>query len=202
MSKFHYIMSTLRTYFNPRHRISVSIIVAFVSRALSNLPDNMFCYGAISSAGVVVILPGFTVREWYVIQWADRQLIPRFPRLLVTSALELMSKNIFCGSVRIVYAIIYTLFLVNIPQVSSLTSDLFLSMTKGFGLTIGSDFYLVLDKRARQMYYRSSISDNLSYTHGRFVMLNGSDPLVPISGVIGLGRLVGNAGDADTIKGR
>ena len=30
----------------------------------------------------------------------------------VISALELMSKNIFCGSVRIVYAIIYTLFLV------------------------------------------------------------------------------------------
>ncbi|KJA25855.1 hypothetical protein HYPSUDRAFT_134069 [Hypholoma sublateritium FD-334 SS-4] len=143
------------------YEISVSIIVAFASRALSNLPDNMFCYGAISSAGVVVILPGFTV---------------------LTSALELMSKNIFCGSVRMVYAIIYTLFL-------------------GFGLTIGSDFYLVIDKRARQIYYRSSIPDNLSYTHGRFVMLNGSDPLVPISGVIGLGRLVGSAGDADTIKG-
>lgn len=31
---------------------------------------------------------------------------------VVISALELMSKNIFCGSVRIVYAIIYTLFLV------------------------------------------------------------------------------------------
>lgn len=30
----------------------------------------------------------------------------------VVSALELMSRNIFCGSVRIVYAIIYTLFLV------------------------------------------------------------------------------------------
>ena len=36
---------------------------------------------------------------------------------LVISALELMSKNIFCGSVRIVYAIIYTLFLVgHIPS--------------------------------------------------------------------------------------
>lgn len=31
---------------------------------------------------------------------------------LVIAALELMSRNIFCGSVRIVYAIIYTLFLV------------------------------------------------------------------------------------------
>ena len=44
-------------------RISVSIIVAFVARGLSNLPGNIFCYSAISSAGVVVILPGFTVCE-------------------------------------------------------------------------------------------------------------------------------------------
>lgn len=35
------------------------------------------------------------------------------PNILVISALELMSRNIFCGSVRIVYAIIYTLFLVS-----------------------------------------------------------------------------------------
>ncbi|KNZ75674.1 hypothetical protein J132_02448, partial [Termitomyces sp. J132] len=87
-------------------RISVSIIVAFVARGLSSIPGHLFCYSAISSAGVVLILPGFTV---------------------LTSALELMSRNIFCGSVRIVYAIIYTLFL-------------------GFGLTIGSDLYLVVDR--------------------------------------------------------
>jgi hypothetical protein len=30
---------------------------------LSNIPGNLFCYSAISSAGVVVILPGFTVCE-------------------------------------------------------------------------------------------------------------------------------------------
>ncbi|KAF8973577.1 hypothetical protein BDZ97DRAFT_1971264 [Flammula alnicola] len=143
------------------YEISVSIVVAFVARGLSNLPGDIFCYSAISSAGVVVILPGFTV---------------------LISALELMSKNIFCGSVRIVYAIIYTLFL-------------------GFGLTIGSDFYLVIDRRARHIYYRSSIPENLNYTHGRFVMLNGTDPLNPITGVLGLGRLVGNAADTHTIKG-
>ncbi|KAF8203194.1 hypothetical protein BJ912DRAFT_842444 [Pholiota molesta] len=143
------------------YEITVSIVVAFIARALSNVPDDMFCYSAISSAGVVVILPGFTI---------------------LTSALELMSKNLFCGSVRIVYAIIYTLFL-------------------GFGLTIGSDFYLVLDTQARHKYYRSSISDHLNYTHGRFEMLNGSHPLVPISGVIGLGNLVGSAADTHTVKG-
>jgi uncharacterized membrane protein YjjB (DUF3815 family) len=49
---------------------------------------------------------------------------------IVTSSLELASKNIVCGSVKMVYALIYTLFL-------------------GFGLQIGSDFYLLFDRRAR-----------------------------------------------------
>lgn len=42
-------------------RVSISIIVAFVSRALGSLPGTPFCYSAISSAGVVLILPGFTI---------------------------------------------------------------------------------------------------------------------------------------------
>ncbi|KIK70784.1 hypothetical protein GYMLUDRAFT_89792 [Collybiopsis luxurians FD-317 M1] len=129
------------------YEISVSIIVAFVARALSNVPGNWFCYSAISSAGVVLILPGFTV---------------------LVSALELMSRNLFCGSVRIVYAVIYTLFL-------------------GFGLTIGSDFYLVVDRHARKAYYTGNIPTNLTYTHGRFVMANGSIPFAPIQGVLGQG---------------
>jgi uncharacterized membrane protein YjjP (DUF1212 family) len=45
-------------------RISISIIVSFVARALSTIPGNLFCYSAISSAGVVLILPGFTVRAY------------------------------------------------------------------------------------------------------------------------------------------
>jgi len=49
----------------------------------------------------------------------------------VSSSLELASKNIICGSVKMVYALIYTLFL-------------------GFGLQIGSDLYLLFDSVARQ----------------------------------------------------
>lgn len=52
------------------YRISVSIIVAFVARGLSNIPGNYFCYSAISSAGVVVILPGFTVCEFKLVSSA------------------------------------------------------------------------------------------------------------------------------------
>jgi hypothetical protein len=110
----------------------------------------------------------------------------------VTSALELMSKNIFCGSVRIVYAIIYTLFLVSSPFLSEIKN---LCYYKGFGLTIGSDFYLVADRRARRTYYRSSIPEDLSYTHGRFLMANGSEPFVPLIGVLGQGNITGYAAD-------
>lgn len=39
--------------------------------------------------------------------------------LLVSSSLELASKNIVCGSVRMVYALIYTLFLVRAIFASS-----------------------------------------------------------------------------------
>lgn len=45
------------------YRISVSMLVSFVARALSTIPGNLFCYSAMSSAGVVHILPGFTIRE-------------------------------------------------------------------------------------------------------------------------------------------
>lgn len=104
------------------------------------------------------------------------------------SALELMSKNIFCGSVRIVYAIIYTLFLVGprCPRAFPSQSQLF----QGFGLTIGSDFYLVIDRRARRAYYRSSIPENLTYTHGQFLMTNGTSPFSLITGVLGQGNAI------------
>ncbi|KAL0951423.1 hypothetical protein HGRIS_008115 [Hohenbuehelia grisea] len=126
------------------YEISVTIFVAFVARGLSSIPGHLFCYSAISSAGVVVILPGFTI---------------------LISALELMSRNLFCGSVRIVYAIIYTLFL-------------------GFGLTIGSDFYLLIDRRAHRSYQRDS--SNRAYVHGHFSMINGTTPASLISGVLAI----------------
>lgn len=113
-----------------------------------------------------------------------------------------MSKNIFCGSVRIVYAIIYTLFLVStsLSFFSHLDSKAYDFYYKGFGLTIGSDFYLVADRRARRTYYRSSIPEDLSYTHGKFLMVNGSEPFVPLVGVLGQGNITGYAAD-HTVKG-
>ncbi|KAG9314218.1 hypothetical protein JVU11DRAFT_5005 [Chiua virens] len=118
------------------HRISIAIIVSFVSRALSTIPGDLFCYNAISAAGVVLILPGFTI---------------------LISALELTSRNMLCGSVRMVYAIIYTLFL-------------------GFGLAIGSDIYLVMNPHARRALERNQ-TPTYRMLHGSFQAENGTFPL-------------------------
>ncbi|TFY70919.1 hypothetical protein EVG20_g2083 [Dentipellis fragilis] len=127
------------------YEISVSIIVSLVARILSCIPGRIFCYSSISSAGVVLILPGFTI---------------------LISALELTSRNILCGSVRLVYAIIYTFFL-------------------GFGLTIGSDVYLMINARAHHTVETMSnpIGD---YIHGSLLEYNATGHgLVRVSGTFG-----------------
>ena len=66
-------------------------------------PSRPFCYSAVVSGSIVLILPGFIV---------------------LSGALELQSKNLIAGSVRLVYALIYSLFL-------------------GFGLSIGSSLWVL-----------------------------------------------------------
>lgn len=66
MSTFHTITDIDVDIMAYNDRISVTIVVAFVARGLSNIPGEIFCYSAISSAGVVVILPGFTIRRLLV----------------------------------------------------------------------------------------------------------------------------------------
>lgn len=41
----------------------MAMFVSFIARALSSIPGNVFCYSAISSSGIVSILPGFMIRE-------------------------------------------------------------------------------------------------------------------------------------------
>ncbi len=88
-------------------RITASIFVSFAARGLSSIRSQIFCYTAISSSSIICILPGYLIRTFLQI---DRWLISDRP--LVSSSLELASKNIVCGSVKMVYALIYTLFLV------------------------------------------------------------------------------------------
>ncbi|KAG6911224.1 hypothetical protein DXG01_003091 [Tephrocybe rancida] len=75
----------------------------------------------------------------------------------VFDSLELASKNIVCGSVKMVYALIYTLLL-------------------GFGLQIGSDFYLLLDRPTRKKLddLASSLATSISLT-GSWMADNGTE---------------------------
>lgn len=121
------------------YEISISFFISFVAKVLAGIPGHMFCYSAISSAGVVLLLPGFSV---------------------LVSSLELTSGNYFCGSVRLIYAIIYTLLL-------------------SFTLSISEDFYTTFNPKAfRGAGALASAGD---YIHGTFFN-TGNDTSVQLSG--------------------
>ena len=91
--------------------ITAAILVSCLGRAFGSISwgsDSMFCFSAISQASIVLLLPGFTI---------------------TMSALGLQSKNMVSGAVRMVYAIIYTLFL-------------------AFGFMVGSAIYGAIDQNA------------------------------------------------------
>lgn len=79
--------------------IAIATLISFLSAALAS--TEVFCYTALVSGGVVLILPGYIV---------------------LCGALELASRNITAGAVRIGYSVIYSLFL-------------------GFGISIGAEIY-------------------------------------------------------------
>ena len=71
--------------------ISAAVLTSFLARAFGSINHgNTFCFSALAQSSIALILPGYTV---------------------LCGSLELQSKNIVAGSVRMVYAIIYSLFL-------------------------------------------------------------------------------------------
>ena len=89
--------------------ISASVITSFLARAFGSIRGgHLFCFSALAQSSIALILPGYTV---------------------LCASLELQSRSIVAGSVRMVYAIIYSLFL-------------------GFGITIGTSMYGLFDKNA------------------------------------------------------
>ncbi|CAJ0548904.1 Ff.00g025170.m01.CDS01 [Fusarium sp. VM40] len=84
--------------------VSSTIIVSFLARTFGSIKsggEEIFCFGALAQGGIVMLLPGYMV---------------------LCSALELQSRAIVPGSIRIVYAVIYSLLL-------------------GFGITVGAALY-------------------------------------------------------------
>jgi uncharacterized membrane protein YjjP (DUF1212 family) len=89
--------------------IAATVITSFLARAFGSLRGgNLFCFSALAQSSIALILPGYMV---------------------LCASLELQSRSIVAGSIRMVYAIIYSLFL-------------------GFGITIGTAIYGMLDANA------------------------------------------------------
>lgn len=115
--------------------ISVATLVSFISRGLAK--TGYFCYESLSSSGVVLILPGYVI---------------------LCGSLELASKNMIAGSVKMIYAVIYSLFL-------------------GFGISIGSDFYYLIDPKARILSQVPSAAPIYTMS-GSFSGMNGTIPVL------------------------
>ncbi|AMD19358.1 HBR457Wp [Eremothecium sinecaudum] len=81
--------------------ISASIVVSFCARALGSIPGANICFGSTVQGSLALILPGY---------------------MILCGSLELQSRNLVAGSVRMFYAIIYSLFL-------------------GFGITLGAALF-------------------------------------------------------------
>lgn len=97
--------------------VTGSVLTSFLARAFGSIPghvsvdgqpQSLFCFSAISQSSIALILPGF---------------------LVLCSSLELQSHQIAAGSIRMVYAIIYSLFL-------------------GYGITVGTTIYGLIHRDA------------------------------------------------------
>ncbi|KAL2818899.1 hypothetical protein BJX63DRAFT_46542 [Aspergillus granulosus] len=95
--------------------ISAAVLTSFLARAFGSIRYQggpLFCFAALAQSSIALILPGY---------------------LVLCASLELQSRSMVAGSVRMVYAIIYSLFL-------------------GFGITIGTAVYGLLDSQASSDY--------------------------------------------------
>lgn len=116
------LVGALQLVFSPRSNIysnifeiSAAVLTSFLARAFGSITyqgQHLFCFAALAQSSIALILPGY---------------------IMLCASLELQSRNIVAGSVRLVYAVIYSLFL-------------------GFGITIGTALYGLLDSNATIEY--------------------------------------------------
>lgn len=96
--------------------VLASVVISFLARAFGSIRNvvvdgkqqYLFCFSSITQSSIALILPGF---------------------LVLSSSLELQSQQMIAGSIRMVYAIIYSLFL-------------------GYGITVGTTIYGLMDAKA------------------------------------------------------
>ncbi|KAL3703598.1 hypothetical protein TMatcc_010787 [Talaromyces marneffei ATCC 18224] len=117
------LLGLLQLVFSPRSslysnvfEVIACILTSFLARAFGSIRNGVvdgtqqyfFCFSAMAQSSIALILPGF---------------------LVLSSSLELQSHQIIPGSIRMVYAIIYSLFL-------------------GYGITVGTTIYGLMDPKA------------------------------------------------------
>ncbi|DAA75113.1 TPA_exp: DUF1212 domain membrane protein [Trichophyton benhamiae CBS 112371] len=131
------ILGALKYIAVPRSRLyanifelTAALLLSFLSRAIGSIrhgpgDDRLFCFPALAQSSIALILPGFMV---------------------LCSSLELQSQNILAGSVRLVYAIIYSLVL-------------------GFGMMLGTTFYGKIDHNASSAYICPTSPNRNEYAH-------------------------------------
>ncbi|KAL1847908.1 hypothetical protein Plec18167_004872 [Paecilomyces lecythidis] len=117
------LLGLMKLVFAPRSslytnvfEVFASVITSFLSRAFGSIRYGMvdgkqqylFCFSSMAQSSIALILPGF---------------------LVLSSSLELQSHQIIAGSIRMVYSIIYSLFL-------------------GYGITVGTTIYGLMDPNA------------------------------------------------------
>ncbi|KAI5949363.1 PRM10 [Candida jiufengensis] len=104
-----FYLSSMSHLYSSVFEVSAAIVVAFISRGIGSIRGGkLFCFSAITQGSLALILPGY---------------------IILCGSLELQSRNLVAGSVRMFYAIIYSLFL-------------------GFGITLGSALYGWVDHNA------------------------------------------------------
>jgi uncharacterized membrane protein YjjB (DUF3815 family) len=114
--------------YNNVFEIGAAVVTSFLARAFGSIRGGeLFCFSAIAQSSICLILPGY---------------------LVLCAALELQSRAIVPGSIRMVYAIIYSLFL-------------------GFGITIGTAIYGWIDDNATS----STSCSNTIDTHWNFLFV-------------------------------
>jgi uncharacterized membrane protein YjjP (DUF1212 family) len=106
----HVLAPSSATYSNVLE-VSAAILTSFLSRAFGSITHNgerVFCFAAMAESSIAMILPGFAV---------------------LSSSLELQSHQMNAGSIRMVFTLIYSLFL-------------------GYGVTVGTTIYGLMDNNA------------------------------------------------------
>ncbi|CDM26287.1 hypothetical protein DTO013E5_7794 [Penicillium roqueforti] len=110
-----HVLAPRSTLYSNVFEVTAAILTSFLARAFGSImvtrngkSEPLFCFSAMAQSSIALILPGFMV---------------------LCSSLELQSHQIIAGSIRMVYSIIYSLFL-------------------GYGITVGTTIYGLMDGNA------------------------------------------------------